>query len=841
MKKLRKFLALSFAVIMLLSAFSGCKKPENPSSSMPEFIYVPTYSKFNLPEGTQWINYVAVSGDKIYFSADSYQETERTDETTGETYMESVYAQKVFSSDLEGKEVKELAAFGTNNRYTEEMQFDEYVNRIFADEKGVYVLVSQNTTTFNLPDNFNPEIQSQWEFAESSTSFVLYTIDNSGNVDEGKVIFELDPENDFYPDSIIHGDNGNWYVSSYLGIRVYDPDFNELYRIDTPEGGGSLIKIKDGSIGSILWTENGQTFNIINDSKKAFDEPINLPQDIDSFRGGNGVYDIIYNTSNGGGIGYFNFETGESETILNWLDSDVDSSYIYGDRIVVVDTETVVAIEESWTDNGTEYNIIHLKKTPSSEIPEKKIISLACIYLDYDVRREILEFNKTNSEYRIHVTDYSEFASGEDYYGLTKLNTEIISGNIPDIFITNNMPMARYSGKGIFEDLTPYIEQDIGFDNLVSPLFDALRTEDGKLYEIYDNFNLYTYFGLKNVVGDGSSWTFDDLKAAFEKLPEGATVFEKYVTKANAFSLLFSNNVENFVNWETGECRFTDKEFIDILEFTENFPLEEPPMDDGSGMYYYYSPTASVLKGEQLLANAYFYNVDDFRANTFYVLGDNVSFVGLPTNEGSGNYFSVYGGLAMSATSEHKEVVWNFISRILTEEYQTKDNYYDGIPTNKAAFDKMIEKSMTPEFDEFYVPFDYENNFGGGIMTKPALPDGEVPVEETVPEENENAFSIPEYSKGQTNEKGWHEVPKSWGWLEYGTQHFEYPVYAMTEAEYNIIMDIINNTTRISRYDESVMKIINEEIEYFFNGERTAQQTAEYIQSRVNLYVNEQR
>ena len=34
---------------------------------------------------------------------------------------------------------------------------------------------------------------------------------------------------------------------------------------------------------------------------------------------------------------------------------------------------------------------------------------------------------------------------------------------------------------------------------------------------------------------------------------------------------------------------------------------------------------------------------------------------------------------------------------------------------------------------------------------------------------------------------------------------------------------------------------LNEEIEYFFNGERTAEQTAEYIQSRVNLYVNEQR
>ena len=837
MKNFRKILAISFAVIMLLSVFSGCKKPEDPSKNMPEFVYVPTYDKFDLPEGIEYINQILLSGDRFYFTAGCNEEIERVDETTGETYTEFMYLNKLFSSNFDGSEVTELAVFGANNKYTEEMQVDEYVNRIFADESGVYVLVSRNTTTFNLPSNFNPETQSQWDFAESSSEFILYSVDNTGKMDEGKNIFAYDPENDFYPNTIIRGNNGNWYVASYQEIRVYDADFKELYKIENPDGGSNLIKINDGRIGLISWSENGQLLKFIDDSGKVLGEEIALPQNVYSFRAGNGIYDIIYDSGNGNGIGYLDIETGETGEILNWIDSDVDNSSIYGERVAIIDEETIIALEESWNETGTEYNIITLKKTPSSEIPEKKIISLACIYLDYDLRRDVLEFNKTNTEYRIHVTDYSEYASGDDYYGLTKLNTEIISGNIPDIFITNNMPMARYSGKGIFEDLTPYIERDIGFDNLMTPLFDALRTEDGKLYEIYDTFNLYTYAGLKNVVGDGSGWTFDDLKAAFEKLPEGATVFEKYMTKANAFSLLFSNNVENFVNWENGECHFTDKEFIDILEFTEHFPLEDPSMDNTDGVYYYYSPIASVAKGEQLLANIYLYNIDDFRANTFYVLGDNISFVGLPTNEGSGNYFSVYGGFAMSSSCEYKDVVWDFISRILTEEYQTSDNYYSGIPTNRNVFNKMVEKSMTPEFDEFYVPS--ENLYNGSVAVKPALPEGEAPVEETT--EESPSFTLPEYAKGQVNEKGWHEAPKTWGGIEFGTQYYDYPVYAMTEAEYNTIMDIINNTTRISRYDESVMKIINEEIEFFFNGERSAQQTAEYIQSRVNLYVNEQR
>ena len=115
----------------------------------------------------------------------------------------------------------------------------------------------------------------------------------------------------------------------------------------------------------------------------------------------------------------------EPTKLLDWMDSDIDSNYVYPERVFVVDDENLIAIEEKWNDEGTVYSVVNLKKTPSSELPEKKIITLAAIYLDYDAKEDILEFNRTNPEYRIRVTDYSEYASGEDYYGLTKLNTEI--------------------------------------------------------------------------------------------------------------------------------------------------------------------------------------------------------------------------------------------------------------------------------------------------------------------------------------------------------------------------------------------------------------------------------
>ena len=57
------------------------------------------------------------------------------------------------------------------------------------------------------------------------------------------------------------------------------------------------------------------------------------------------------------------------------------------------------------------------------------------MYLDWNLRSMIVEYNKTNDEYRINVVDYSEYATDDDYNaGVTKLTTEIISGSVPDIF-----------------------------------------------------------------------------------------------------------------------------------------------------------------------------------------------------------------------------------------------------------------------------------------------------------------------------------------------------------------------------------------------------------------------
>ena len=62
----------------------------------------------------------------------------------------------------------------------------------------------------------------------------------------------------------------------------------------------------------------------------------------------------------------------------------------------------------------------------------------------------------------------------------------------------------------------------------------------------------------------------------------------------------------------------------------------------------------------------------------------------------------------------------------------------------------------------------------------------------------------------------------------------------MTQEQYDTVKDLIEHTNRIMRYDQSLMEIISDEAGAFFAGEKTAEETAQLIQNRVQLYLAEQ-
>ena len=70
------------------------------------------------------------------------------------------------------------------------------------------------------------------------------------------------------------------------------------------------------------------------------------------------------------------------------------------------------------------------------DVKERETIVLACTGVNWDIRTDIVKFNKSNEKYRISIQDYSSlYGSDTDYKaGINRLNADIVSGKVPDIF-----------------------------------------------------------------------------------------------------------------------------------------------------------------------------------------------------------------------------------------------------------------------------------------------------------------------------------------------------------------------------------------------------------------------
>ena len=169
--------------------------------------------------------------------------------------------------------------------------------------------------------------------------------------------------------------------------------------------------------------------------------------------------------------------------------------------------------------------------------PEPGVTTLIYAQISEDgVDREWLDkFNSDHEgEIQIAVRDYSQMSEGGQQ-GIDLLITEIASGKIPDIIElgtsgeTTEFSYRKLAEGGYLEDLWPYIENDPSLGR--AKVIEApLKASEinGGLYVAFDSFWLHTMLGSKSVVGDRIGWTVEDLLEAFDTMPEGSVIVETF-------------------------------------------------------------------------------------------------------------------------------------------------------------------------------------------------------------------------------------------------------------------------------------------------------------------------
>ena len=438
-------------------------------------------------------------------------------------------------------------------------------------------------------------------------------------------------------------------------------------------------------------------------------------------------------------------------------------------------------------EGGPGAELVLLTETDRSSIGEKTVLTFATLNLDSQTRGQIINFNRSNGKYRIEIRDYSGYGTdGDNAAGLTKLNTEIAAGNVPDILDTRGLPIRQYGAKGILEDLWPYIEKDpdIGRAGLVESVFRAAQ-QDGKLYQVFDSFTIATAAGDPKVVGDRMSWTLDELLAALQTMPEGCQIFGEGNTKNSMLELSVLRSLDRFVDWEKGQCSFDSQEFIDALRLCDTFPLEF----DWSKVDWesYQTDFERLRAGKQMLYSEDLMCFEDMQMlDTLF--GGKAAFVGYPTDGGCGSAFRLDRGrvMALSSTCRDKEGAWSFLRELLLPQ-ESGEEWFFCFPANRRDFDAMAEKAMRREMVE-----------------------------------DENGEQV-ELAHGGVTGTG-----------------FSLDFYAMTQEQldrFNALCDAIDTTAESS---DGVADIVRSAAQAFFNGDESAEETARQIQSRVKLYLGEQ-
>lgn len=804
----KKVTALLLALCMVLG-LAACGNGGDDTSQLSGTIYMPEYIDFNLD--AEDINSGYCDGQNVYVIAEIRTETEPyVDPDTGESFPNYEYTTGIYRIPLDGGEPVKLENF-ESTPIPEGVEGSSNISNIRGGEDGtLWVTEDVYTTTFELPADFDPNTDDKWNYpSESTNSQILRQLDSTGNelsrIDTSGMQEKLgadyinsmimDPEGCFFTSVQTYGE-----TTSETKIVVLDKDQNVLFTIEEENLWGQLTLLGDGTVGMSVWSEEGgQVLRTIDKAAKGWGAEYPLPPNGGNIYTGSQKYIFYYD--NGDSLYGFNKETKAGEKILSWSAANINKDELM--FFTFLEDGRIVAMTRSWGMNGNDMTmeLAILTETDASVLKDKVTLTYATQYLGYEERNKIIDFNKSSDKYRIEIKDYSEFNTAEDYKaGLTKLNTEIAAGNVPDILNVSGLPIQQYGAKGLLEDLWPYIDNDpdLGRDAIMENVFKAAE-QDGKLYQVFSTFSIQTVVGATKVVGDRMSWTLDDLQAALATMPEGCTIFGEGDTKAGMLSNVLAQNMDAFVDWSTGQCSFDSEDFISLLEFCNSFPLEY----DWNNVDWeeYEDDNTRVMNGKQMLLNAYLYDLGDSLQMYEVVFNGDYSFIGFPQENGSvGSSFSLGNGIAMSSTCKDKEGAWSFMRECLMPQYANVDEEYMiggyNLSTNKADFEKMVEMAMKKEYQ-----LDENGN--------------------QVLDENGQPIEVPKYT--------------------YGFNDLTVDVYATTQEQYDQFMALYNAIDSISTYDENIYNIVNEVAGGYFNGDKTVQDTAKQIQDRVTLYVNEQR
>lgn len=884
-KRFRRAAAVLIVISMLLSlaacgsgsGSNGGNTPTTPSSSqgpsMPEVsvrdgVARSTQVTFSNPDfRTDGLQILAIEGDRMYAANNSFEEDGLEEYQLLSFGIDGSDLKTVnYKIDIDEKDVA-AAAFRDGCFY---LAVTSYTNSPALD----YALANEGATDFDameIPDEYSEDASSIYE---------LCCVDLDGKEKWKITLDEAAASDYYYVNSIEVTENGVMVLSSE-GISSYSKEdgsfIEKACTVKADELTGNLYALNDGRIIMVDDSASNVKINTYDKASGKFTESMTLPAALAAstlFVGKS--YDFY--VAGDDGIYGANLGSDALAPVVNFVNSDLDVQGI----VRVIEIEDGKLVIQVYSNESTLDTYI-LDPVAPEDVEEKKELTLGGHYIDYEVRSEVISFNKESKDYRIRIIDYSQYNLEDDDYenstGIDRMNTDIVTGNAPDIMLlTERMPADNYIAKGVFLDLTDKFNEDKGIEkeDFLQNIIDAFKT-DGRMYVAVPGFTVTGISGKTKYIGDGKDLTIQKLKeiAAARGIKDsdifGIVLRDQVLSSAVEFS------GDQFIDRETSTCHFDSDEFKELLEFVKVFP--EQINDDQYNDYF-----TQYLMDKALVGIQYINTLYDYEYMTRQLYGDlDVTVTGFPSRENKGPAVAATFKMGINNNTADPDGCWEFVRRFYLPEYQTKME--SCLPVSEKAIDeqgKIIieeEKKAREEYEALMKENDEMTGVSSLISEEPMpeevkelmedsgkagtgaaaefAADTAAAAEEVTESEDLTGKPVPEEDFNGTHEEYLQYLEDEKARAASGEQDEEVVIdgeEAMQEdgvqMDLNTMPDfneedlaklkaILKGLTFPVNGGSDILNIIAEESGAYFAGQKSVDEVADIIQSRVQVYLKE--
>lgn len=424
----------------------------------------------------------------------------------------------------------------------------------------------------------------------------------------------------------------------------------------------------------------------------------------------------------------------------------------------------------------------------AAETDEKTVITIGSPAYNAMEMPLINKFNSSQDEYIVELKNYAELieVDYDDEKALNMMRMEIANGTAPDIIMCHPEFMADFIRQNTFADLYQLMDSQDGVkrEDFLPNVLEGFEI-DGKIPAVSKTFYIRTANAKVKNVGDGKeNWTPEEAMEVYDSKPEESYFLNS--TGDHIADFLLKKAGRNCIDLKNYTCDFNNEDFKNTLDYVKSSPknVEDVRLDEMTDdeVDAFFRDKESELMYDRAIINEFtIAGINDTLTNNICTQfgGEETVMVGYPSYDGNGYITSCDFMYAINEDSPNKEAAWKFITYLLGEDILRDANLHNGgIPVIQSVLEEAA--------------FEFDENVSGSIRSCHYLPDGS------------EDFNISDET-----------VQKAYDYI--------------TGVEFDPYLNYI------------LSNMITEECRAVLEGDKTAEECADILQSRISIYLSERK